>query len=253
IYTEDIFKKEKPDIISSIEKYNKNIRRFLFYPWGIWVTAYARANLFSGIIALGDDYIYSDTDSVKSLNTQDHRKYFDYYNNQIMDKIKRASEYHGIEIEKFSPLSRGISKPIGVWEDEGEYLKFKTIGSKRYLTLRNVKYKEFEENGVLVQLNGPEYVLTLAGANKLKTMGFLRKTKKPFENFDNDLIIPSEYSGRLTLTYIDEETEGDIVDIYGTPYHYHELSSIHMEPSEYHLTMTEEYINYLEGRVDFGE
>ena len=39
----------------------------------------------------------------------------------------------------------------------------------------------------------------------------------------------------------------------GVPYHYHELSSIHMEKSEYNLSMSEEFIRYLEGLQDFGE
>ncbi len=221
------------DIESSIQRYNSNIRRFLYYPWGIWVTAYARANLFSGIIELGDDYIYSDTDSVKSINTEKHKEYFDRYNKQIFNKIEEVSKFYNIPIERFSPLN----KTIGIWDDEGIYDSFKTLGAKRYLT-----YKK--SNG---------YILTLAGANKKMAMEYLLKTGNPFKNFNNDLIIPPEHSGRLIMTYIDTEIEGDVADYMGTLYHYKEYTSVHMEGSEYNLSMSEEYIRYLEGFVDFGE
>lgn len=255
VYSEhDEYIVNRPVISEAVEKYNDNIRRFLFYAWGVWITAYARANLFSGIAELGDDYIYSDTDSVKYFNRDKHIEYFQRYNQQIVEKIKKSSKYHGIDESLFSPFTaNGKQKIIGVWENEGKYELFKTLGAKRYLTFRMEKRKPFEEGGLTIQLTEPHHVLTLAGAHKTKTMGYLLTTKDPFKNFDNGLTIPPERSGRLTLTYIDEETEGDIVDVYGVPYHYHELSSVHMEPSEYNLSMSEEFTRYLEGVVDFGE
>ena len=59
---------EKVDIAEEIEKYNGSKNRFLYYAWGIYVTAYARRNLWTGILAVGNDYVYSDTDSIKTLN-----------------------------------------------------------------------------------------------------------------------------------------------------------------------------------------
>lgn len=232
-----------------IERYNKDVKRFLFYPWGVWITSYARANLFSAIIALGDDYVYADTDSTKHLNSQKHEQYFKNYNDSIMKKIKKAAEYHHIDESLFMPKTdEGVIKPIGVWEDEGIYEKFKTLGAKRYLTFKRTYMKLEEDDGVTVQLTRiPEYTATIAGANKAKASAYLRTTKKPFENFTFDTVIPKEYSGRLLLTYIDEETEGDVVDCFGTPYHYHELSSIHMEETEYTLNISESFESYLRG------
>lgn len=237
IYDMDNFYKVRANIMEALESYNKNIRRFLFYPWGVWTTAYSRANLFSGIIEMGQDYVYSDTDSIKSLNTSIHADYFNLYNNQIEEKIKLASEHHKIDINLFKPFDRhGKQRIIGVWDDEGEYSQFKTLGAKRYLVTKEGKYQ-----------------ITLAGANKKKTMQYLEGGGSPFKEFTNDLKIPANSSGRLILTYIDEETEGIVMDCQGNIYHYHELSSIHMEPSEYHLSIANEFIKYIKGIQDFGE
>lgn len=242
MYSDDTFYTIPKNIVEGIDRYNTNIRRFLFYPWGVWVTAYARANLFSGIIEMGDDYVYSDTDSIKSINTERHEDYFNSYNAQILQKIEIASQYHNLDKSLFAPYTKkGKQKIIGVWDDEGVYDKFKTLGAKRYLTMKGVQSTE------------PKYMITLAGSNKKKTMEYLVGTGNPFGNFTDGLSIPPENSGRLILSYIDNETTGTVVDMFGVPYEYHELSSIHIEKSEYNLSMSEEFVRYLEGLRDFGE
>ena len=241
-YSDNTFYTIPKNIAEGIDKYNTNIRRFLFYPWGVWVTAYARANLFSGIIEMGDDYVYSDTDSIKSMNTERHEDYFNSYNAQILDKIELASQYHNLDKSLFAPYTKkGKQKIIGVWDDEGVYDKFKTLGAKRYLTMKGVQSTE------------PKYMITLAGSNKKKTMEYLVGTGDPFGKFTDGLSIPPENSGRLILSYIDNETTGTVVDMFGVQYEYHELSSIHMEKSEYNLSMSEEFVRYLEGLRYFGE
>lgn len=223
--------KVKPVLAEAIDIYNKNIKRFLFYPWGVWVTAYARRNLFNGIKAVGDDFVYSDTDSIKYLNPEQHDQYFVAYNMEVLRKIEAAAKYHEVPYSMFSPVNKhGVKKTIGVWEYEDTYDEFKTLGAKRYL------YRI-----------GDKYSVTLAGSNKYKTAEYLVKSGDPFGNFDHNLSIPKQYSGRLTATYIDEEHEGEVTDYLGIPYRYHELSACHLEPSEYNLTMSDAFINYLLG------
>ena len=80
-YTDDWdIDKVKP--AEAIERYNYSRKRFLFYPWGVFCTAYARRNLWAGILEFGDDYIYSDTDSIKCLNIDKHMDYVNKYNEQ---------------------------------------------------------------------------------------------------------------------------------------------------------------------------
>lgn len=229
-YENDEFSSTKPDINEAIDKYNNSKRRFLFYPWGVWVTAYSRANLFSGILACGEDYIYSDTDSIKILHPENHWDYINAYNEEVNKKLLKAAEFHRIDPSDFSPLNKnGKPKPIGVWDYEGAYDRFKTIGAKRYI----------------IQC-GDNFKLTVAGVNKAKARDYLVETcRDPFDGLRDGLCVPAEYSGRLTLTYIDDPISGEVRDYLGNIGEFSELSCIHMEPSEYKLTLSDEYKDFL--------
>ena len=58
-YNEFGWQIEHKEAAAELKRYNKSKKRFLYYPWGIFCTAYARKNLWTGILAFGDDYIYS--------------------------------------------------------------------------------------------------------------------------------------------------------------------------------------------------
>ena len=227
----------QPDVDANIDKYNQSKKRFLFYPWGVWVTAYARANLFSAIVELDSDYIYADTDSVKYINPEKHQRYFEVYSEIIHDKIEKAAKYHGINPDHFAPKKPdGTPAIIGIWDFDGIYDRFKTLGAKRYLT---------ESNG--------KFSLTVAGTHKTKARDYLLKTGDPFGNFTSELCIPEKYSGRTTVTYIDEEISGTVVDYLGRPYNYNELSAIHMEPSDYNFSISDAFKKFLQGVEEIEE
>ena len=81
---------------------------------------------------LEEDYIYADTDSVKITNAEKYQKYFNDYNKNIMDKIKLCLDTRKLNIELAIPKTiKGIEKPLGVWDFDGHYEKFKTLGAKR--------------------------------------------------------------------------------------------------------------------------
>lgn len=225
--------KNKADIDKALRKYNDNKRRFLFYPWGVWVTAYARHNLFSGIIEFSDDYVYSDTDSVKVKNYENHMDYINRYNERVLFKLSKACEYHGIDVELTRPKTiEGEEKILGVWDDEGIYTRFKTLGAKRYMV---------EKNG--------EINITVSGLNKKIAVPYLNEKygDKVFENFTNELYIPPGKTGKNTFTYIDDEIEGYITDYLGNESYYYEKSGAHLEPADYTLSLSKQFIDYLKG------
>ena len=226
---------EKPDIVKAIDKYNKGKRRFLYYPWGVWVTAYARRNLFDGIKAFGGDYLYSDTDSIKALHGEQHTGYIERYNAEIIEKLKQACKHHGIPESAIMPKTvKGIEKPLGVWDYEGKYDKFKTLGAKRYLVLKNGQLQ-----------------LTVAGVGKKNGAAWLmneyKSTEAAFAAFEDGLLFPEDATGKNTHTYIDDEIQGTVTDYTGRAGEYHELSAVHLEGAEYSLSIGKLYAEYLRG------
>lgn len=231
-----------PDIEDAIMKNNRAVKRFLYYPWGIWVTAYARANLFTGILELGDDYVYSDTDSIKGLNMEKHIDYIKSYNSMCITKLHRACDYHKIPFDDVQPRTiEGIAKPLGVWDFDGFYTRFKTLGAKRYL----VEY-------VNKQSNQLDQKLTVAGLSKSVALGYMKRLAKQqgvdvFEVFNSDLYIPKGETGKKIHTYIDNECYGQLTDYLGNRAPFRELSSIHLDEADYSFSLTEEYIDFLLG------
>lgn len=249
IYTDHwLEKNEKPEpnIPELLDKYNNNPGRFLFYPWGVWVTAYARKNLFTGIMELKTDYIYSDTDSIKARNMTEHLEYIRKYNENIIKKLEYAAEYHGFSKDLLYPETiKGEKKPLGVWDFDGHYARFKTLGAKRYMTEN--------DRG---QVN-----ITVAGLNKKIAVPFLCQNwyydikrncyvNDPFTRFSDNLYVPAEYTGKMTHTYIDEERTGVLVDYTGNAAEYKELSGVHLESADYSLSISREYRDYLIGLKD---
>ena len=231
---------QAPDIVETLDHYNHSRNRFNSYLWGVWVTAYARHNLWTAILELGPDYLYADTDSVKIINGDAHADYFRSYNEDIVRKLDDACRYHGIDPERTRPKNaKGKVKQLGVWDYEGRYTSFKTLGAKRYLT----------EDGSGVHL-------TVAGLGKTVAAEYLTYTygSGVFDAFADDLDIPAEYdrdgatvsaTGKNTHTYLDDPYEGLMTDYQGHTVRYRELSGIHMEPAAYSLSLAEEYVRYL--------
>lgn len=227
---------EKVDEMEAIHKYNESKGRFLFYPWGIWVTAYARRNLWSAILNVGNDYVYSDTDSIKALNFESHQPYIDAYNKEITFKLFKMMDYHQLNPSRLSPKTiKGEIKPLGVWEFEGMYSKFKTLGAKRYLVRENGHNK-----------------LTVAGLSKKNGMDYIESkcggdVDKVFNMFADSLYIPADATGKMTHSYIDDEQELLIVDYNGIPARVISPTAIHLDKCDFTLSMSEKYNYFLKG------
>lgn len=253
---EAIWSRERADIEECLDKYNTDKKRFLFYPWGVWITALARRNLWTCIIELGDDRLYSDTDSNKYIHPERHAEYFKRYNENITRKMKKVCEHYDIPYEKTCPLTvKGVQKPLGVWDDDGKYSMFKTLGSKRYmyevikkdhkelhLTLSGVSNKKGMQ--YLLKASGIRYepVLDSRGQVKEYHIPLDEDTTPVFDLFNNGLVFPSGFTGKLCHKYIDMPIDGIITDYQGTDYHYHEESAVWLGETEYSLGVDELFL-----------
>lgn len=233
IYT-DGWSTEIVNPLEVIDKYNTSKTRFLYYPWGVWVTAYARRNLWTGILAIGDDYVYSDTDSLKLLNYGKHTNYIKWYDAQIIRKMVDVCNHYKLNPDLLKPKTReGVEKMLGVWDFEGTYSRFKTLGAKRYLVEENSKLQ-----------------LTVAGLSKQNGVKYmLRKSNNcntaVFNMFDDSLYIPANETGKNTHTYIDNELKFKITDYQGNDSTIEVLSSVHLEPCDFTLSISRQYNEFL--------
>ena len=233
IIYENEWSKEPPDIETAVDNYNKSKQRFLYYPWGVWVTAYARKNLWTGILSMQDDYIYSDTDSIKFQNINNHTWYINKYNSMLEQKLKAMCKHYNIPFSDLKPKTiKGKEKLIGVWDYEGSYKYFKTLGAKRYIYYTDSLHITIAGLG---KTNGSKYLENLSGG----------KIDKMFKCFNNELYIPADYTGKKTHTYIDDLMEIDVLDYEGNKARVISKSGIHLEDCDFTLSLSRQYENFL--------
>lgn len=236
-----------------LERVNASKNRFLFFAWSYQVTALARERLFGAIEELGDDYLYSDTDSVKFINPASHQQYFDDANAAIIADLQAACAHHGIDPARISPKNRKKKHcPLGVWDYDGDYLFFKTLGAKRYMytALEEIMVDEYDDDGPTGRKIGSGWFekrihTTVAGLSKKQFPTFLETTSDPYDTFDVDLTVPKEYTGKLTHTYIDEKHIMMITDYQGHKSKIKTHGMVHLEPQEYHMGMADSYARFL--------
>lgn len=195
-----------------------NAKAFLVYSWGVWTTAHARMELEKAINIVGPErFVYCDTDSVKFID--DGKVSFSAYN----ESRKRTSKENG----GVATDPAGHKHYLGVYENEGTYKRFCTMGAKKYA---------YEDTA-------GELHITVAGVSKYKgaqelaQRGGLDAFKEGFIWYD---------AGGLESIYNDDP-EIKEVNIDG-----HKLqisSNVFLRPSTYTLGITGEYARILENPV----
>ena len=209
-------------------EYTSEKRYFLSYSWGIYVTAYARENLWKCIEKCGlngYDVLYVDTDSIFALGKHE----WSWYDEYITDELKAMCDKLHIDFELTRPLTpKGKKKPLGIFEEETPCEEFITLGAKRYCERRK----------------GENFLrMTVSGINK-EAVSVLKNDIRNFKdgvNFDKDA---NGVTKKLS-TYITTMPNVTYHDGYVSRYSF----GINLRNNGYKLTMTDEYnslIDYLD-------
>ena len=226
-FEEDRWKKELLNensfytkIASEKKKLSKTFGAFQF---GVWVTAYARRNLWKGILALDYNVVYCDTDSIKYIDCDSN--FFNEYNEKIADRENMRADMLGIPRDTFIPKDKkGISHRLGIYDDEGVYKKFKTLGAKKYCYIN-------KKNKLLMTVSG----VRKSAVSQLHNI----------DDFKDGTVFDVEHAQKLLMTYID-----DMTPIVWNKGHYDEFYSkyqygICAQPTTYSLGITDDYESIL--------
>lgn len=278
--TEDeklIWSKIRPDISEALERAYNNDKQFLNYQWGVWITAWSRYELFTGLLEMGDDAVYSDTDSIKFMNMCEHQFYIKKYNKEVVKRINETLKYYDIDPEKARPTDKkGNKRQLGIWEYEGNYKTFKTLGAKRYAYITKDDKLHITVSGLSKLMIYSDEVDDAAEFKaidddpRFNTPEEIHNEKMRLRNvlysacpvqyiidnggidfFDEGMLIPAEYSKRLTHTYSNEHYKCQLTDYNGVTDTVEEFGYIHLEKSTFSMSFAEEFYQFLVG-IDNG-
>lgn len=226
-FEEDRWKKELLNensfytkIASEKKKLSKTFGAFQF---GVWVTAYARRNLWQGILALDYNVVYCDTDSIKYIDCDSN--FFNEYNEKIAERENERADMLGIPREKFCPKDRNaVSHRLGIFDDDGQYQKFKTLGAKKYCYVDN-------DNKLHMTVSG----VRKSAVSQLHNI----------EEFKDGTVFDVEHAQKLLMSYIDDMTpivwnKGQY-DEFHSSYQY----GICAQPTTHSLGITDDYDSIL--------
>ena len=210
------------------EQYIKKQRRFdkitLSMQIGIFITAYARENLWRGMVEpLDKKTVYFDTDSCKFIGND--TSVFENYNNGIEKQYIKLARDLNIDVSAFKPKDKkGIEHPIGQIDIEYQAEDFKTLGAKKYC---------YSVDGKLH--------MTVSGVPKRK-----ENLPRSVTDFNDGMIFPPKTCGKLISHYEDEQPTITMPDGYVM----HDKYGICLQPTGYTLGLTLDYATLLLNNVE---
>lgn len=213
-----------------LEEQEESFNLFV-YSTGCYVTAWARKNLFMRMIdnnyELDYDTVYYDTDSLKIMNFEKHKKIFDDYNKIVDRKLMKMCLHYGINYERTRPKdNKGIEHPIGHFETDGVYTEFVTLGAKRYC------YRDKSDGKLHMTVSG----VSKAGVTVLND---------DIRNFNDTLFFDYENAHKSISCYNDEQEQFTFIDCDGNEYTNTWGSAIVIYPTTYSMSLNPDFDDFV--------
>ena len=223
--------------------------RTVFSPyWGVFVASIARYRLLCGyedsdipgaFVALGDDAIYGDTDSVYFKNWREHMGYFDMWNSCLecvnVAMIEEYNETHADQLDPELFRSLGTFEPIA--KDGKPFKRFKTLGAKRYI-------KELSDGTIVTTVAGCPKSLRINGKKVSLIENEANKAGVDvFDFFSDGMEIPDCKNMSM---YSDDRVDALVVDEDGNEEVMTEYSSVGIFPVSFKICMDDDYVDFLE-------
>lgn len=180
------------------------------YQWGVWTTARARERLQLLIDkvheAPGSEFVYTDTDSVKYIGEYD------------LEEVNKELREIAIQNKAYADDIKGQRHYMGIYEYEGMYKRFETLGAKSYVYEDDVGRLHITIAGVPKR----------AGALELEKMGGFSayKTGAIF----HDGITETRYNDKRQLT--DTVIDGHKVEL---------TSNLVIQPNQHQIGFANDY------------
>lgn len=232
---------EKEFNIKRAKKLRKKRKLNNAFQWGVWCTAYARQSLWDSVAAkldgelINDDKsVYLDTDANKLFAGEKQREWFRRYNEKIYAEQDKIAKDLDVSIDMLRPRRPdGKVCALGVYEDEGTYKEFKTLGAKKYCYL--IENKEGKD----------EIHITVSGVRKAAASQLTC-----VDDFKDGLVFDLEHAKKLNLVYNDNQDWVVInkgkYDEFACMYPY----GVCVQPTTYTLDIKEEFEMLIEDYLE---
>ena len=222
------------------------------YQWAPYITAYVRLLLNRFKIALGDDFIYCDTDSIFYRENTDFEKIVDKYNAEVVQLLHERAPEIGVDVDDIMPTNpKGERQYLGTFSNDDEYIidRFETVGAKRYIyRINGIDIMTFsgvpgtkpykDSTGKLHEGQTVEYIKNRYGKDIFKV----------FEDFKRKRIfIPSEQAGGKLTNYVERGNFYGTIDDGTTAERVEARSSMVLVPVDISLTMDKSLFELLFG------
>ena len=208
---ENQFRLQSAERKELFDKSNK--KAWLSYAWSVWVTSWARFRLYEGQKIAGLKFIYADTDSVKFIDDKEIREAFKKYNDLRIADSERNGAY--------ADDKNGVRQYMGVYELDGIYNRFVTLGAKKYC------YED--ARGLHITVAG---VNKIKGAKELETFGGIEKFRLGII-FKDAGGLEAIYNDRVCFEYPIGDKKILVTD------------NVCLKPSTYTMGLTDDYLNLI--------